>query len=89
MRYRRRRPSAVRYVQVTASGLAIGHTEPLNRPAVPAPQIAATIIRRAERSLGRSLSTGERRDLLTDNTNWPRPFIFAAVAGLLPSHATV
>jgi hypothetical protein len=40
---------------------------------------AAHLIDKAEADLHRTLSTGERRDLLMDNTKWDRDFIHRAV----------
>jgi hypothetical protein len=40
---------------------------------------AAHLIDKAEADLHRTLSAGERRDLLADNTKWDRDFIHRAV----------
>jgi len=43
---------------------------------------AADMIARCEADLGRTLSVGERRDLLKDNTDWDRKFVARCVAWL-------
>lgn len=45
---------------------------------------ATDVIDRCERDLGRKLSSGEKRDLLTDNLDsWNRDRIIATVARLI------
>lgn len=45
---------------------------------------ARSIISRCETDLARTLSDGERRDLLVDNTSWGRATIVAVVSALQP-----
>lgn len=45
---------------------------------------ARALIAKCETDLGRTLSGGERRDLLKDNTTWDSEFVAAVVAELNP-----